>query len=260
MSEQQSAIKAPYASFLKFLEMLNRFQADGIPERVTHSNIGDFSKEVKSHLLQALKFLSLIDGGGVPTDTLREFFALEPHARGELFQRVILASYKCPLEGVDLATVQRAGLLESFYVCYSTAKETTRKCVRFFAYAAIAGGLNLSGDLLQLADGNRDNGETSLTGKLFGQELPEGPVHPDKKSTAAGASQPEGETRVRAGRGSIGGPDTRGTNAGRNGDRKSRHYDALIDLFDPELMTEQELRAGVVMLKFARRTAEAVSG
>lgn len=258
MSEQQSRMKAaPYASFLKFLEMLNGFHAGGIPERVTHSNIGDFSREVKSHLLQALKFLSLIDESGVPTDSFQGLFAGEPRARTELFQRIILDSYKCPLEGVDLATVQRSELLESFNVCYSTAKDTTRKCVRFFAYAAIAGGLKLSSDLLQLADGNRDNGETCLTQKLFGQELPDDPVHSGKMSATADANQPEGENRVRTSRGSAGGTDTRGTNADRTVDRKSQRYDALIDLFDPELMTEQELRAGVVMLKFARRCAEA---
>lgn len=249
MSEQHSGRKAPYASFLKFLEMLDWFQRDGIPDRVTHSNVGDFSAEVRSHLVQALKFLSLIDESGVPTDSFRDLLALEPVGRGELFQRIILASYKCPLEGVDLATVQRSGLLESFNVCYATAKDTTRKCVRFFAYAAIAGKLELSTDVRQFADGNRDNGGTAaLTKKLFVQKLPDNDARSGKEDATTD------QLEAGSSRGSNDRSEARETDADEA--RKSQRYDALIDLFDAELMTEQELRAGVVMLKFARRCAE----
>lgn len=254
MSEQQLAKKAPYASFLKFVEMLNQFENSGIPDRVTHSNIGEFSKEVKSHLLQALKFLELIDEGGVPTDSLRQFFALEPTTRGELFQRIILASYKCPLEGLDLAIAPRADLLSSFNLCYSTAKETTRKCVRFFAYAALAAGFKLSGDLLQLADGNRDNGEAALVLKLFGQELPSSSASAATAKPTVNAGEKKDEGRLRASRAGVGGAGVRAAHTNRDGN--AQPYETLIDLFEPDLMTEQELKAGVVMLKFARRRAE----
>lgn len=153
MNDETTKIKPPYLSYTTFANFLASVKAGVVPSRIDKSFMPGQSGTTQSYLISALKFFGLIDDKGTPQPDLHALIDTEGDERKAVLKRLILASYKPIISGLDLERATLGQLHEKF-TQQDLNGETVRKCHSFFAAAADAAGILLAPHLKPKARGS----------------------------------------------------------------------------------------------------------
>jgi hypothetical protein len=135
----------PYVSYRTFLNFIERLERE-MPARIDRSYWSDrLAGSTGTQLMAALRFLSLIDSDGVPSNQLRLLASAKSDKRGELLRQIATESYNFVLGGsFDFHIATYAQLEEVFHHNFELADDVNRKCIKFFVALATDAGLPLS--------------------------------------------------------------------------------------------------------------------
>jgi hypothetical protein len=135
----------PYVSYRSFLTLIEELKR-GLPARIDRSYWGDkFSGSTGTQLMSALRFLNLIDPGGIPTGTLRELVSARGTPRTEIIRKISHESFTfLASDSFDSETATYSQLEEMFNDVYQVDRDVARKCIKFFIEIAGDGGIPLS--------------------------------------------------------------------------------------------------------------------
>jgi len=104
-----------------------------------------FSGSTGTQLMSALRFLNLVDGGGMPTSQLKDLVIARGVAKTEILKKISQESFSFLVNNsfeCDKATYSQ--LEETFHDTYQVEKDVARKCIKFFIELARDGGIPLS--------------------------------------------------------------------------------------------------------------------
>lgn len=134
----------PYLPYKTFTNFIERLKASGVPARVDRSVLGVFSGAIQGQLVTALKYLSLINEHGTPTEKLEKLVAANENESRPIFKDILTSSYLFLFkEKVDLSKMTMLQLKQRFEDA-GTSGDTTRKSLKFFLVAAQEAGIELS--------------------------------------------------------------------------------------------------------------------
>jgi hypothetical protein len=138
------ALAPPYVAFSTTKTFFGTLKEHGLPGRIDRSVLGNFSGQVGSQLITALRFLRLVDAFGHPTPALGELveaFGTDgwPHA----LRKVMARAYE-PLMLMNLATATPSQFNDRFKELYPAEGDTLRKCMTFFLSAAKEADVSIS--------------------------------------------------------------------------------------------------------------------
>lgn len=139
----------PYTAFQSLKNLFGTLKENGLPGRVDRSLLNNFSGQVASQILTALRFLTLIDSLGHPTNYLQRLInAHGTDAWPSELEKVIRLAY-APLLELNLATASPAQFNDAFRRAYPVEGDTFRKCVTFFLNAAREAEIPISSYIMQ---------------------------------------------------------------------------------------------------------------
>lgn len=143
-SEDSKTLAPPFISFRTFINLLDRLESGGIPQRLDRGYWGVFlAGGVGQQLMHALRFLGLIDGAnGEPTPLLESLVPREQ--RKPALAALLRDRYAPVFDGADLSRTALHHMDEVFRKEYKLAAETQRKAVTFFVHAAQHADIPLS--------------------------------------------------------------------------------------------------------------------
>ena len=222
----------PYTSYQSLKTLAAGFKEHGLPGRVDRSVLSNFSGAVATQIITALRFLSLIDAQGHPTEAMGDLVASFgsdewPHQ----VTRVLRHAYH-PLFQLNLETASPAQFTDAFRRAYSAEGDTLRKCVTFFLNAAQDAQIPVSAYILK----NK---------KPRGNNSPKRSVSSSRKK----ATPPPGSTAEEQ---------------ERQLDRKENEKQSipaatpemvLVDMLKPNDMTPEEQQAVFTLLVYLKRQA-----
>jgi hypothetical protein len=192
LERARSSGTPPYTSYRTFRTFIEDLQEHGVPSRIDRSVLTRFSGVVGTQLMHALRFLSLIEDDGRPTQRLKEL--VSAHATAHWPEKLLerLRQEYAPMFAIDLETATPSHFNEAFRRAFPAAEAVVQKCVTFFLYAASDAGVQISGRVLK---GRKPR---SLTPR----RKPARPAsaYPPMKESEAGPPQPQstvplGDTR-----------------------------------------------------------------
>lgn len=130
-----------YRTFTGFLGMLRQ----GVPDRIDRSLMRHLSGTNQGLLLQALKYLYLVDDEGMTLGALHQLVEDEGQEREQALQRILKDSYTFLFDGngFNLATATPGQFDEKFRLTGASG-ETVKKCQTFFLAAARDASLPIS--------------------------------------------------------------------------------------------------------------------
>lgn len=141
-NEKETVAVPPYGSFVSLQSFFKGLKA-GIPGRIDKSVMSNLSGGVQATIVQALKYLKLVDSEGIPNDTLAMLVNSEGAEYEKNLRAVLCASYPfLSSMTFKLETATSKQLDDEF--AKLAGGDTVRKCVTFFIPAAKAAGLALS--------------------------------------------------------------------------------------------------------------------
>jgi hypothetical protein len=135
----------PYVSYRTLLNFIERLERE-MPARIDRSYWSDrLAGSTGTQLMGALRFLSLVDGDGIPTSQLRLLVSARGEKRAELLRQIATESYNFVLGGsFDFHIATYAQLEEVFHRNFELADDVNRKCIKFFVTLATDAGIPLS--------------------------------------------------------------------------------------------------------------------
>ena len=135
----------PYVSYRSFLTLLDELRL-GVPSRMDRSYWGNkFSGSTGTQLMSALRFLNLVDGGGIPSPQLKDLVMARGVAKAEILKKISQQSFSFLLdESFEPDKATYAQLAETFHDTYQVDKDVARKCIKFFIELADDAGIPLS--------------------------------------------------------------------------------------------------------------------
>ena len=152
----------PYVPYPSFRTLIQDLHEHGpLPSRIDRSVLTRFSGITGTQLLTALRFLSLIDEHGHPTDRLNELVgSYETDAWPGRVSEMLREQY-APLFSLDLASASASHFSETFRKTFQGAESVQRKAVGFFLGAAKEAGIVISERVLEGRKPRPLNGSTS---------------------------------------------------------------------------------------------------
>jgi hypothetical protein len=135
----------PYVSYRTFYNFIDRLQ-EGIPSRIDRSYWSErLSGSNGTQLMSALRFLGLIDTGGVPTSLCRQLVDASGTQRTEVLKQITSEAYGFLLQGtLDSQTATYSQLEEVFHNTFELTDSVRRKCIKFFVALASDAEIPLS--------------------------------------------------------------------------------------------------------------------
>lgn len=138
MSEENETRKLvpPYVAYSTLRLFLDRLQAR-VPGRIDRSVMQTFSGAAQNQLINAMRYLGLIDEGGYPQEALTQLVNSEGAERQQILRNVLQAAYPFLFNGsgFDLARATPQQFEAKFRDAGATG-ETVRKGAAFFLNAA----------------------------------------------------------------------------------------------------------------------------
>ena len=145
VSDKSRKSLPPYVSYRTFLNFIEGLQP-GIPARIDRSYWGErYSGSTGTQLMTALRFLGLINGGGIPTTRLRQLVSSTDTQRHEGLKQIARAAFDFLAErALDPGVATYAQLEEAFSSTYQMTSDVTRKCIKFLVNLLDDAGVFLS--------------------------------------------------------------------------------------------------------------------
>jgi hypothetical protein len=208
----------PYRTFINFLDGLK----DGVPSHIDKSVLKGMSGGMQGWMMSALKTTALIDDEGVPSDLLRKLAASEGPSRTPLLKRLFEHVYGFIREaGIDLTTTTPAKVQAAFEE-RGAKGETVEKCMAFMRALAKDSEVTLSRYLTQAAPRRRSAAPKPRKSNNGGQVDEENGEHGD-----GGGDQPQ----------------------------PIKPEEVLLEILDPDTMTEEETKAVWTLLLYLKKQA-----
>ena len=135
----------PYVSYRTFRNFIDELQ-HRMPARIDRSYWGDrLSGSTGTQLMATLRFLGLMDAGGIPTDRLKQLVPAKGSQRTELIREIAFEAFDFVLKGsFELQTATYAQLQEIFHDTFQLTSDVSRKCIKFFVALASDAEIPLS--------------------------------------------------------------------------------------------------------------------
>lgn len=150
MSEKQSALSPPYASFSSFISIFNRLKESGVPSRIDKTVFGNASGSLIYSVLSSLKYLKLIDEEGRPDERFKSFASAADEDRPVLLAAIIKEGYPTLFsDGIDLTKATAGEFNEHLREQFGIMGATIDKVATFFINAAKFSGVEISPHLAQ---------------------------------------------------------------------------------------------------------------
>lgn len=148
MSSEQNQTKAvpPYVSFATFLRAIETLAEHGVPAQIDRSVLGKFSGSAQRHIIQAFRYLKLIDVNDSPTAELKNLTQKNKEARKGVLVDIIKFAYPNQVKVLSDGTDQ---LLRSSFDDIKVEPSVKSKCISFFLKAAQEAGLEISSHILR---------------------------------------------------------------------------------------------------------------
>jgi len=124
-----------WSAFVRALDLLG----PRAPAKVNSQSLGELSASTISQMLQAFKFLGLVDAEGKATSDLR-LLVEHPESRQGVIAKVLRQSYP---DVLGESTPPRAAAVEEFVSRSGLQPATQRKAVMFFLNAAAYAGIQV---------------------------------------------------------------------------------------------------------------------
>ncbi len=174
---ERAATTPPYVGWTTLLHAIERMESEGdAPSHLDRSYLKNMPGSTQARFRQACKWLGLVDGDDVPTDTLRALVH-KPDERKEIIGAMLREHYPGPL-GLPMNATQKT-LEEAFRDMGSTGGETGRKSIAFFLHACKYAEIELSKQFVQP---RQPRGAGNGTRK------------PRRKAASSGGTEPAGQT------------------------------------------------------------------
>lgn len=138
----------PYVGFGSFQSFISGLKGSPLPDRIDRSVFGTMSGGLAYGLLSALKFLSLIDGNGVPTQLLIRLTEAEGEEEKTALRKVLETAYTGLFDGtVKLDRATSAQLDDHLRKTFGISGSTVDKAASFVLAAATAADVTISNQL-----------------------------------------------------------------------------------------------------------------
>ncbi len=122
----------PYIAFQTLKTLVGNMKSDGVPGRIDKTMLRNFSGAVGSQLMTALKFMSLTNVDGEPTDDLKALVeAFGTEAWHEVLAKTIKGAF-APIFKLNLETATPGQFTEQFGKAFDGEGDTQRKAITFF--------------------------------------------------------------------------------------------------------------------------------
>ena len=205
----------PYLPYKTFTNTLSGWRV-ALPNRIDRSLLGSYSGAVQGWVLATLRYFSLIDADGHPTEKLQRLVAAEGQARQKLLIELVRHGYPFLFtDGFELSKGTPAQLEEKFKGAGAHG-DTVRRCVGFFMGLAKDAGVTLS-PYLKMRRRRASNGRKTPVHK------PKAPVTPEPPTPAV------------------------------PGEAARPDFKVLFDLLDPANMDDAEQQAVWTLLRYLKK-------
>ncbi len=142
-ADEKKLESPPYASNVTFNNFIKGLREAGVPSRIDKHVLGKLSGSAQSALTSALKWLSLIDEAGVPTEKLESLVTADEKQYSQALRKVLEDAYSFLVDGsIDLQK-GTGSQLEGKFREYGIQGSTVAKCMAFFILAAKDAGIAL---------------------------------------------------------------------------------------------------------------------
>ena len=138
----------PYISFKTLLGFMDKMKDTAVPERIDGSVLKNYGGSTAAQLTAALRFMGFIEENGNTTELLSGLVnAYKTDIWAEEIAQVMREAYAPIIKDLKLETATPAMLNERFRD-FGADGEVLEKCVRFFEFGMIEGGVKLSPHIL----------------------------------------------------------------------------------------------------------------
>jgi hypothetical protein len=149
MTDRAKSVSPPYAALSGFINFINKLRDTGIPGRIDPSVFGNASGSLSYSIISTLKYLKLVDDGGIPSQGLIQFVKASDEARVPMWESLVKSGYPSLFKsGVDLTTMTAGQFDEHVRNEFGASGSTVDKIALFFIGTAKMAGIPLSAHLL----------------------------------------------------------------------------------------------------------------
>ncbi|MCH7501646.1 MAG: DUF5343 domain-containing protein, partial [Nitrospinae bacterium] len=145
-SENKNGTIPPYVSYVSFSNALSNLAEHGIPTKVDTSILGNFSGGLKRQLIQAFRFMLLIDENDTPTERLHQYAKADPDERKRILAELLRQCFRNQVDVLPSGTPQQ---LRNSFDNIKAESSVKAKCIVFFYQAARAAGIEISTHILR---------------------------------------------------------------------------------------------------------------
>ncbi len=161
----ESHVSPPYVPFKTLDGFVSLMRSKGLPHQIDRSVMPKMSGIMQKQLLQALRFLGLVNESDEVTDAMKQLVgATEPDAIRKKFATIVESSYARILGGVNVASATYKQLADRFRDEGKVDGDTLTKSIRFYLKALSSAGLAHSSHLL-MRQKRTTTAKKSLTGQ-----------------------------------------------------------------------------------------------
>jgi hypothetical protein len=173
----------PYVSYRTFQNFTDGLK-QRMPARIDRSYWSDrLSGSTGTQLMAALRFLRLIDAGGIPTDQLRRLVSAKGNQRTELLREITYEAFDFALKGsFEPQTATYAQLQEIFHGTFQLTGDVSRKCIKFFVALANDAEIPLSPFITKRLRTTHTSAGTKVVAKGISARTDRKSKNPDRMS------------------------------------------------------------------------------
>lgn len=138
-------VKPPYITYKTWQWLIDELRShEVIPGVIDRSYLSKRSGSEQSALIAAMKWFSLIDDSGAPTQLLRDYIVANENEAAAMFKKMVEQSYSAVTDGSFALGSATTNMLADKFREYEISGSTLTKSISFFLSAAKDAGIKVS--------------------------------------------------------------------------------------------------------------------
>ncbi|CAH0063219.1 DUF5343 domain-containing protein [Stenotrophomonas maltophilia] len=138
-------VKPPYITYRTWQWLIDELRShEVIPGVIDRSYLSKRSGSEQSALIAAMKWFSLIDDSGAPTQLLRDYIVANENEAAVMFKKMVEQSYSAVTDGSFALGSATTNMLADKFREYEISGSTLTKSISFFLSAAKDAGIKVS--------------------------------------------------------------------------------------------------------------------